>query len=150
MAAYRRVYDSRYLQADCQGPGSAPERSVIEYGLPLPFTPAPASLWPLLVSCDELSMACWRYCGYSALLSCSSLIYDALKRRCCTNRRFSFMNYTSLADAESNCWPYALSDSIGESAHAPLPLAGPGYISATAGSPRCRIDLCFVCLSLAE
>ena len=32
MAAYRRVYDSRHLQADCQEPGSAP---VIEYGLPL-------------------------------------------------------------------------------------------------------------------
>jgi len=25
MAAYRRVYDSRQLQADCQKPGSAPE-----------------------------------------------------------------------------------------------------------------------------
>ena len=25
MAAYRRVCDSRHLQADCQGPGSAPE-----------------------------------------------------------------------------------------------------------------------------
>jgi len=25
MAAYRRVYDSRYLQADCQEPGSASE-----------------------------------------------------------------------------------------------------------------------------
>jgi len=25
MAAYRRVYDSLHLQADCQGPGSAPE-----------------------------------------------------------------------------------------------------------------------------
>ena len=25
MAAYRRVYDSHYLQADCQEPGSAPE-----------------------------------------------------------------------------------------------------------------------------
>jgi len=24
-AAYRRVYDSRHLQADCQEPGSAPE-----------------------------------------------------------------------------------------------------------------------------
>jgi len=35
MAAYRRVYDSRRLQADCQEPGSAP---VIEYGLPLPFS----------------------------------------------------------------------------------------------------------------
>jgi len=34
MAAYRRVYDSHHLQADCQEPGSAP---IIEYGLPLPF-----------------------------------------------------------------------------------------------------------------
>jgi len=25
MAAYRRVYDSRHLQSDCQEPGSAPE-----------------------------------------------------------------------------------------------------------------------------
>ena len=25
MAAYRQVYDSRHLQADCQEPGSAPE-----------------------------------------------------------------------------------------------------------------------------
>jgi len=25
MAAYRRVYDPRHLQADCQEPGSAPE-----------------------------------------------------------------------------------------------------------------------------
>ena len=33
MAAYRRVYDSRHLQADCQEPGSAPEP--YEYGLPL-------------------------------------------------------------------------------------------------------------------
>ena len=38
MAAYRRVYHSRHLQAECQEPGSAPRtlRSVIEYGLPLP------------------------------------------------------------------------------------------------------------------
>ena len=33
MAAYRRVYDSRHQQADCQEPESAPE----PYGLPLPF-----------------------------------------------------------------------------------------------------------------
>jgi len=26
MAAYRQVYDSRHMQADCQEPGSAPER----------------------------------------------------------------------------------------------------------------------------
>jgi len=35
MVAYRRVYDSRHLQADCQEPGSA---TVIEYGLSLHFT----------------------------------------------------------------------------------------------------------------
>ena len=42
MAAYRRVYDSRHLLADCQEPGSAPEpyALVIEYGLPLPFLSA--------------------------------------------------------------------------------------------------------------
>ena len=34
MAAYRRVYDSRHLQADYQEPGSAP---IIEYGRPLPL-----------------------------------------------------------------------------------------------------------------
>jgi len=28
MAAYRRVYDSRHLQAHCQEPGSAPEPSL--------------------------------------------------------------------------------------------------------------------------
>ena len=28
MAAYRRVYDSRHLQADCQEPGSAPDRTL--------------------------------------------------------------------------------------------------------------------------
>jgi len=38
MAAYRRVYDSRHLHAGCQEPGSAPERSLIEYGLPFTFT----------------------------------------------------------------------------------------------------------------
>jgi len=39
MAAYRLVYDSRHMQADCQEPGIAPEpvRSVIEYGLTLLF-----------------------------------------------------------------------------------------------------------------
>jgi len=42
MAAYRRVYDSRHLQANCQllpstGISSGSLRSVIEYGLPLSF-----------------------------------------------------------------------------------------------------------------
>ena len=37
MAAYRQVYDSLHLQFDCQKPGSALERSVIEYGLSIFF-----------------------------------------------------------------------------------------------------------------
>ena len=39
MAAYRRVYDSQHLQADCQRTeiSSGTLHSVIEYGLPLPF-----------------------------------------------------------------------------------------------------------------
>jgi len=43
MAAYRRVYDSRHLQADCQEPGPAPARtlrSAMDYGLPLPVFPS--------------------------------------------------------------------------------------------------------------
>ena len=45
MAAYRRVYDSRHLQADCQEPGSAPEpyarqssMGYLYHFLPLLFT----------------------------------------------------------------------------------------------------------------
>ena len=41
MAAYRRVYDSRHMQADCEEPGSAPEpyarQSSMGY-IPLLFT----------------------------------------------------------------------------------------------------------------
>ena len=41
MAAYRRVYDSRHLQADCQEPGSAPEpyarQSSMGYLLPFKY-----------------------------------------------------------------------------------------------------------------
>ena len=41
MAAYRRVYDSRHLQADCKEPGSAPEPNARQssMGYLLPFTP---------------------------------------------------------------------------------------------------------------
>ena len=34
MTAYRRVYDSRHLQADCKEPGSAPERYARQSNLP--------------------------------------------------------------------------------------------------------------------
>ena len=33
MAAYRRVYESRHLQADCQEPGSAPEPYTLCFGV---------------------------------------------------------------------------------------------------------------------
>jgi len=36
MAAYRRVYDSRHVQADCKERSGTP-RWAIEYGLPLPL-----------------------------------------------------------------------------------------------------------------
>ena len=38
MTAYRRVYDSRHLQADCQEPGSAPEPTLGNRVWALPFT----------------------------------------------------------------------------------------------------------------
>ena len=37
MAAYHQVYDSHHLQAERTGISSGTLRSVIEYGLPLPF-----------------------------------------------------------------------------------------------------------------
>jgi len=37
MAAYRRVYDSRHLQADCQEPGSAPEPYVRQSSRPMGY-----------------------------------------------------------------------------------------------------------------
>ena len=49
MAAYRRVYDSRHLQADCQEPEST-LCSAIGYGLPLPFMPTLPPLCQLWAS----------------------------------------------------------------------------------------------------
>jgi len=49
MAAYRRVYDSRHLQADCQYryQNRNPTLSIFEYGLHLP------PLWLLACFVDE-------------------------------------------------------------------------------------------------
>ena len=49
MAAYRRVYDSRYLQADCQEPGSAPE--------PYARQSSMGSLYLFYTPCMGLSLA---------------------------------------------------------------------------------------------
>ena len=38
MAAQRRVYDSRHLQADCQEPGSAPEPYTRQSSMGYTFT----------------------------------------------------------------------------------------------------------------
>ena len=38
MAAYRQVYDSHHLQADCQVPGSAPEPYTLCYRVWATFT----------------------------------------------------------------------------------------------------------------
>ena len=38
MAAYRRVYDSRHLQADCEEPGSAPEPYTLDNRVWATFT----------------------------------------------------------------------------------------------------------------
>ena len=38
MAAYRRVYDSRHLQADCQEPESAPESYTQQSSMGYTFT----------------------------------------------------------------------------------------------------------------
>jgi len=67
MTAYRLVYDSRHLQADCQEPGLAPEpiRSVIEYGLTLLFF----TLWNITVRRQAInnklqgSVATYLRCG---------------------------------------------------------------------------------------
>jgi len=60
MAAYRRVYDSRHLQAGCQEPGSY-IRSAIEYGLPLPFyitgSQRPHSYCPLAINVEYVDRA---------------------------------------------------------------------------------------------
>ena len=67
MAAYRRVYDARHLQADCQEPGSA---LVIEYGLPLPLYSIPTQSKAVL----ESGWLCVRVQGRSASTAACSRI----------------------------------------------------------------------------
>jgi len=63
MAAYRRVYDSRHLQADCQEPGSAPEpyarRSSMGYlyFFRLAAVGAESALYEWLVVCSVTVLA---------------------------------------------------------------------------------------------
>jgi len=66
MASYRRVYDSRHLQADCQEPGSAPEPNARKSStgylyLPLIHSSQPASVRLLSLvaytTIDQLSVS---------------------------------------------------------------------------------------------
>ena len=53
MAAYRRVYDSRHLQADCQEPGSVPEPYARQSSMGYLFTLKLVSDTPLgLLTCS--------------------------------------------------------------------------------------------------
>jgi len=67
MAAYRRVYDSRHLQADCKknAISSGTIRSVIEYELPLhfPFLKIVRAPLTLLVGRQEGHPACKKLSG---------------------------------------------------------------------------------------
>jgi len=73
MAAYRRVYDSRHLQADCQELGSAPElyAPLIEYGLPL----------PLLVWTSSRQRASWQsHVDKTTLYTADSVLFRFMNR----------------------------------------------------------------------
>jgi len=76
MTAYRRVYDSRYLQADLPRTGisSGTLRSVFEYGLPF-YAPTPLprfvtqTVYILVVLTTD---CCWRsWTSYSGALQIS-------------------------------------------------------------------------------
>jgi len=62
MAAYRRVYDSRHLQADCQEPGSAPgpyaRQSSMGYTVPFTFL-----LESVLLCVDICADVCLWFCN---------------------------------------------------------------------------------------
>ena len=103
MAAYRRVYESRHLRADCQEPGSAPEGAtenarlelsapnyrdgissgtlclVIEHGLPLPFLPGQLHLQTKIVLQKTLRSIGWRD-GLSEELLASTLLQWILNK----------------------------------------------------------------------
>ena len=59
MAAYRRVYDSRHLQADCQEPGSAPEpyarQSSMGYIYLFYVTNARVCVWQVWTVCRSVA-----------------------------------------------------------------------------------------------
>jgi len=61
MATYRRVYDSRHLQADCQEPGSAAEPYTFSNRVRATFTLKPTKCADIVLICAVLSA---HLCGY--------------------------------------------------------------------------------------
>jgi len=62
MAAHRRIYDSRHLQADCKEPGSAPETSTGTADYFLPKTNPDSEIFvstPLVQLLDGDSLVCF-------------------------------------------------------------------------------------------
>ena len=59
MAAYRRVYDSRHLQADCREPGSAPEPYARQSSMGYLY------LFTVTVLTDDLLLVCRRQLAQS-------------------------------------------------------------------------------------
>ena len=107
MAAYRRVHDSRHLQADCQESGSAPEPYVrIEYGRPFQcqlnrrpiaiqlrlYRPWGSSMSTLLLAHDTLptssrevtpAIAMWSPCPDDNAAAAAAVTADSVTERYC-------------------------------------------------------------------
>ena len=90
MAAYRRVYDSRHPQADCQGPGSAAEPYAQQSSMGYLYLQAWLYIERVTSGVDAVLRCCWVVPGsLDASLSASSC-----RRRCCScsaRRRSSAM-----------------------------------------------------------
>jgi len=79
MAAYRQVYDSRHLQADCQEPASAPGTYA---RLPLPFFIVVTAAHNLRTVPSALGDAA--ITGIRVLLRCSSVNVVTLRAEECS------------------------------------------------------------------
>jgi len=69
MAAYRRVYDSRHLQAECQEPGSAPEPYTQQSSMGCLYLfyaiPRPTNQWNVMQGVVNFVRLISRVCGHA-------------------------------------------------------------------------------------